>query len=157
MAKRTSPTQRTLLAMRKKGFLSQVVERWLTIPNPKPGMPPGRRIDLFGFIDGISLTHDSIIGWQATSGSNLSSRITKIKYECREQAVEWLRAGGKIELWGWRKLSPLGTKVVRWKPIVRTVWLDQHDHLIDTPVDEEDRQDAVIARARLKEIDEVGC
>lgn len=118
MAKRTSPTQRTLLAMRKKGFRSQVVERWLTIPNPKPGMPPGRRIDLFGFIDGISITRDSIIGWQATSGSNLMSRVAKIRNECREQAVEWLRAGGKIELWGWRKLSPRGTKLIRWKPVV---------------------------------------
>ena len=139
MVKRTSPTQRTLLAMRKKGFRSQVVERWITIPNPPPGMPPGRRIDLFGFIDGISLDTStggtSIIGWQATSGSNLSSRIAKIRTECREQAIDWLNAGGRIELWAWRKLSPRGTKVVRWKPIVVSMWLDQYSELVATPVD----------------------
>lgn len=137
MAKRTSPTQRTLLAMRKKGYRSQVVERWITIPDPKPGMPPGRRIDLFGFIDGISLTGDSIVGWQATSGSNLSSRIAKIRTECREQATHWLRNGGKIELWAWRKLSPRGTKLVRWKPVVLQMTLGIGATLEYRQIDEE--------------------
>ncbi len=89
-----SPTERTLKELRRLGFACQVVEHW----NPHAR----RRVDLFGFIDVIACTPDGILGIQATSGSNHSVRVRKIREECTENAQAWLEAGGRIEVWSWK-------------------------------------------------------
>lgn len=89
----TSPTQRTLKALRAKGYTCEVTERWCQFSK--------RRKDLFGFIDILALKEGRIVGVQATSGDNTSSRIAKIKMEPKAQ--DFLNAGGKIIVIGWRK------------------------------------------------------
>ncbi len=108
-----SPTARTLSAYRQLGCWSQVVERY--------NMFSRRRIDLFGFLDGVSMdpVAMALIGWQATTGGNLQSRIDKIRGPCRLQARLWLDCGGKVEVWGWRTLlATSGGKARRWEPRV---------------------------------------
>lgn len=111
-----TPTQRTLAACRRLGRTCQVVERW----NPyggarKPdGTAVGNRVDLFGVIDIIAID-TAIIGIQATSGTNVRARVVKSLAEPRLR--EWLAAGGKFEVWGWRKLKN------RWKPRVVDVFV----------------------------------
>jgi hypothetical protein len=68
----------------------------------------GRRIDLFGVIDIVAVGHGHILGVQTTTGSNLSAREAKSLSEPR--LLEWLRAGGRFELWGWRKVGPRGKR-----------------------------------------------
>lgn len=61
---------------------------------------PGKRQDLFDFIDIIAIG-DQILALQCTSSSGLSARINKIVIECNEAATKWLNAGGQLEVWGW--------------------------------------------------------
>jgi len=102
MTTKTSPTQRTLTELRKQGCQCSVSEYWLRIDGHPAG---GIRRDLFGFIDLIALRHGRIVAIQATSGTNTSARVEKIRNERWEAASEWLKCGGIIEVWGWRKLK----------------------------------------------------
>jgi hypothetical protein len=105
----TSPTQRSLRLIRERGWLVQVVETFNLFSNT--------RRDLFGFGDLVAIGSERIVIVQTTSGSNLSARRTKILTECRRAAEAWLRAGGLIELHGWRKLKG------RWVPRVEILSL----------------------------------
>jgi len=108
----TSPTQRTLKALRDRGYTVQVVERWNQYAKV--------RVDLFGGIDLIAIKEDRILGVQATSNDNAAARVAKLIAEPR--MAEWLRAGGLLEVWGWRKIKA-GTKRLTWQPSIRQLLL----------------------------------
>lgn len=115
-----SPTQRTLRTLRQEGRVCGIVERF----NPYAG-PHGKRQDLFGFIDLISL--DPVRGIVAVQscGSDFSEHKRKILEERAQEATEWLQGGGKIEIWGWRKVKlKRGGKAMRWAPRVEEITLD---------------------------------
>jgi len=72
-----SPTQRSLKYMRDKGYLCDVVEKWI----------PGANIrkDLYGFADVLCVKNTTfrdgeppIVVVQSTSHSNISARVKKI-------------------------------------------------------------------------------
>jgi hypothetical protein len=105
----TTPTQRTLAWLRKAGYTAGVVERRIPYQHTT--------IDLFGFID-IVAVRDLTVGVQATSGSNLASRITKAK--ALPGFAAWIQAGNEAWFVGWRKVGPRG-KVKRWKPRVVSI------------------------------------
>ena len=118
---RISPTQRTLRELRSLGRVCGIVERF----NQHAG-PFGVRQDLFGFIDVISLDVErGIVGVQCCAGSGHAAHMRKILEECTQEAMEWLRCGGRIELWSWskRKLKR-GGKAERWCPRVDEITLD---------------------------------
>ncbi len=114
-----TPTQRTLAALRELGRLSQIVEKF----NPHVGKF-GIRQDLFGIIDIICLDPtDGIIGVQSC-GSSFAEHARTISEEKYENTTKWLKAGGKLELWGWRKVKlKRGGKALRWKPRIADVTL----------------------------------
>lgn len=92
-----SPTQRTLAELRKRGAaLVQVVEKW----NPHARI----RQDLFGIVDVLAIMPSGkAVAVQATSGSNVSKRVTKIT---DSDAIHVLRlAGWTVLVHGWRKKS----------------------------------------------------
>ena len=106
-----TPTQRTLKALREKGYVAAVTEKW----NPYARI----RQDLFGFIDGVALKPNEILGWQACAGSSVAAHVTKIREVCTDAAGAWLAAGGRIQVWGWRKVKvKRGMKAMRWEPRV---------------------------------------
>lgn len=109
-----SPTQRTRGALRDLGRNFGTVERWI----PRPGLPGGGfRSDLFGFIDLIVLCPERGIVAIQSCGQDFSGHYRKITEQCAEMAIEWLECGGKIELWGWRRLKEKrGGKRYRWRP-----------------------------------------
>lgn len=111
-----SPTERSLEHMRRLGFTAQVVERW--IPQAR------RRIDLFGVIDLVCLKPGQIIGVQTTSGGNLAARRTKSMAEPRLR--EWLSAGARYELHGWRKAGPRKT----WGVVREELALDESGQVV---------------------------
>jgi hypothetical protein len=91
----SSPTQRTLAELKKRGYLAAVVEKW----NPHARI----RQDLFGCIDILALKDGATLAVQATSGSNVASRVKKI---AENEALPEMRAAGwSIAVWGWRKAS----------------------------------------------------
>jgi len=80
-----------------------VVERWL----PKTKI----RVDLFGFGDIIALDgKPGALLIQATSTDNAARRVTKIRTECADRAAAWLRAGNRVEVWGWAKRGEAGKR-----------------------------------------------
>lgn len=114
MGKGLSPTQRTLQLLRNEGCTAGIVERFNQFVGPH-----GIRQDLFGFIDLIAVYPDErgITGVQCCAGSGISAHRTKIMEN--EHAPAWLVAGGRIELWAWRKVSlKRGGKAMRWAPRV---------------------------------------
>jgi len=115
-----SPTQRTLRALEQRGCLCGIVERF----NPYGGPPikgtdrrVGVRQDLFGIIDIIALYPTQIVGVQSC-GQNFAEHDRKILDS--PYALEWLKSGGRLELWGWRKIKKVrGGKAMVWQPRVR--------------------------------------
>jgi hypothetical protein len=111
-----SPTARSLKKLRKEGWTASVVEKW--IPQVK------RRRDCFGF-DVLACLPKRTTGWnngrltwygeerpdvlggvlgiQATSSANHSSRKAKLLKNA--EAANWVAAGGRLEVWSWRKSS----------------------------------------------------
>jgi hypothetical protein len=121
VAKGLSNTQRTLAALRHSGRTAFMVEKF----NPYAG-PHGKRIDGLGFIDIIALDpqQKSIIAIQSC-GQSFSEHVRKITDSgCTEKVIEWLKCGGMLELWGWRKVKlKRGGKAMRWKPrIIDFYW-----------------------------------
>jgi hypothetical protein len=101
-----TPTARTLAESRKRGWLAQVVERWL--PHAR------RRIDYLGCIDILALDGlPGVLGIQTTSdntGGAASKRVSKIQDECNAAARRWLEAGNRLEVWTWAKQGPRGKR-----------------------------------------------
>ena len=79
-----SPTQRTLAECKRRGWIAQVVERW----NAHARI----RQDLFGFIDVLALDGKRTYGIQATSATNVASRLHKIHDS--EMKSAWMDANG---------------------------------------------------------------
>src|SRR3990167_540279 len=111
-----SPTARTLRFLKQKGIICDVVERF----NPYIGKF-GARIDTFHFIDVLAL--DPIKGIVAVQCCGQTGHAEhKRKILENEIAPEWIKSGGKIELWSWskRKLKR-GGKAIRWTPKVEEI------------------------------------
>ena len=89
----TSPTQRTLAELRKRGYVAAVVEKW----NPHAFC----RQDLFGLIDVIGLREGETIAVQTTTGSNVADRVQKIADSDKVDMIR--KAGWRIIVHGWRK------------------------------------------------------
>jgi len=122
MAK-TTPTQRTLAELTRRGWTKQVVEKW----NPHARV----RQDLFGVIDVLAIDDDSdhkqwlgrsaFVGIQACAGSSHATRRAKILAEPR--AKQWLYAGGRLEIWSFSKTGPRGKRKT-WQLRVESITVD---------------------------------
>lgn len=88
-----SPTERSLKWMRDQGYFATVVERWNSFA--------GLRQDLYGIIDVLGVKPGETLAVQATSDSNVSSRVRKLS---EHKSTPKLReAGWKILILGWTK------------------------------------------------------
>ena len=101
----TKSVQRSLALIREQGGLPWVVEHWNQFAR--------KRQDLFNIIDILVIVDKSILGVQCC-GMDFSSHDQKILES--EYSLPWLEAGGRLELWGWRKLKKVrGKKATEWK------------------------------------------
>ncbi len=105
-----TPTQRTLAELRRLGYLAAVVEKW----NPHAKV----RQDLFGIVDVLAIGTPGepeipelgvTLAVQATTGSNVASRIDKLR--ASPALPRLLGAGWHVEVWGWRKSA----RTKRWE------------------------------------------
>lgn len=126
-----TPTQRTLRALRARGLVCAIVEKW----NQYAG-PHGIRQDLFGIIDVLALGPEGVIGVQSC-GNAFSDHWKKLTVERAEETSAWLSTPScTLELWAWRKVKlKRGGLAVRWEPRVQVITLDD----VSTP--EIDTQD----------------
>jgi len=126
MAKGLSPTQRTLRALRDQGRIVDISEKWVIKPKHPAG---GFRKDLFGFVDLVCLDVERGIIAIQSCGQNYSEHLRKIMdSECTENVIEWLKCGGCLELWAWRKVKlKRGGKAMRWQPRVKVFTLEEFE------------------------------
>jgi len=115
-----SATQRTLKAQREQGRICGIVERFIQYAGKF-----GQRKDLFGFVDIICIDPvEGIIAIQSC-GQSFSEHLHKLMEERNEAVFEWLKAKGKIEMWGWRKVKlHRGGVAMRWKPRIADFFLE---------------------------------
>lgn len=117
--KSTSPTQRTLAELRKRGWPAGVVEKFVRFP------PPGHHVDLFGVLDVVAITTEvasmahplgeepprkgtGTLGIQACAGGDHGRRRAKILAESRARL--WVEAGNRLELWSWSARGAKGKR-----------------------------------------------
>lgn len=101
---RTSPTQRSLVLMRKRGWTCQVVERWNQFAMV--------RQDLYGFGDIICMKAGVGIALvQTTTRANMNARRAKIEAEPRYEI--WRLSDGITFLHGWKKGPKDGVRGAR--------------------------------------------
>lgn len=113
-----SPMERTKKVLKNKGIVHQKVEYWNGFVKPH-----GIRVDLFNIIDIIALP-GCILGIQVC-GTDFASHKTKIMATEKENTKAWLVNGGRLEVWGWRKLKKVrGKKATYWAPRIADVTLD---------------------------------
>ena len=116
--KSLSPTQRTLRALRERGLVCAIVEKWTPF-----GGPCGIRQDLFGIIDVLALDPQrGVVGVQAT-GNDFAGHFRKLTEERAQECLDWLRTPGTaLELWAWRKIKAVrGGKLALWQPRVQAL------------------------------------
>ena len=144
----TSETERTLAECKRRGWMVEKTEYWLPSfrvhdvvaaarktlsgghiselrqATASYAKAPGIRKDLFGFVDVLALTPEGFLAIQSTSRPNIGTRHLKIRTQCVDAARAWLRAGGRIEVWGWRK-EKVAVDRKFWQVKVRSViWED---------------------------------
>ncbi len=105
-------TQRSMEKLRNDGWTIQVVEKW----NPFARV----RQDLYGFIDILAMCgFRGIMGVQTTTVGEMKRRLAKIAAEPR--AKTFLKAGGHIEVHGWKKLGKRSGTPGKWVCITERV------------------------------------
>jgi len=115
-----TPTQRTLKALRDKGYQAGVVERWLRYAGEF-----GKRQDLFGIIDILATTPDTTLGVQSC-GNSFAKHYRKLTNEEVDGSYKWLICPHrKLEIWSWRKVKKRrGGKVMVWRPRIVEITLE---------------------------------
>ncbi len=112
-------TGKTLAALRDRGYAVAIVERWLAEAK--------KRIDAYGFIDILAIKENEILAVQSTGnaaprGNPTQERIRKITGN--RHAYLWLLAGGRIEIYVWRRLKVRrGGVAYRWEPVLTEITL----------------------------------
>lgn len=91
----TTPTARTLAKLRKEGWRPWVVEKW--------NHHTKTRLDLYNIGDVLAIRGTETLLVQATSYSNVSSRVKKIAESEHIAAIR--EAGWRVECWGWHKVG----------------------------------------------------
>ena len=111
-----SPVQRTLRELRNQGCICDMCEKWVMAPS-LPGH--GYRKDLFDFIDIVALAPDGILAIQACGSSFAEHKRKMLK---NEYLPEWIKSGGRVELWGWRKIKRIrGRELKVWAARVEKI------------------------------------
>jgi len=119
----SKPVQRTLEALRKEGWTADVAEKWIAIPGPnrcsacgqarpRPGMPPGIRRDLHGFVDVDAFCPGKgKLYVQASRSADIAAHVDKLRSpEISPKIVDALRSGVRVEIHGWSQKGPRGKR-----------------------------------------------
>lgn len=117
------PAQRTLEYLRNEGYMVGMVERFLSHAGSF-----GVRQDLFGLFDLLAVKpEEGIIGVQCFTTA-WAEHYDKFFHSNEQESITWLKSGGRIELWGWRRLKvKRGGKAIRWEPRIEVITLENYN------------------------------
>lgn len=115
-----SSMEMTLKKLREFEIRAGIVERFC---HNKYLNAHGHRSDLFGIFDIVAIA-DKIVGIQ-TFIDKRSEHYKKITEDNCAAALQWLSAGGRIEMWWWRKVKVVrGGKREVWKYSIQNITFD---------------------------------
>jgi hypothetical protein len=118
----TSTTERSLKYYTDKGYLCDMVEKWVKAPRHPAG---GFRRDFLNIIDFIALKPGATVGVQSC-GTDYAQHITKLQ-EYEDNLKLWLQANNRFELIGWRQVKKVRGKDAKiWKPRVTIYCLENN-------------------------------
>ena len=110
-----SPTQRSLKALRERGYTAAVTEHWNAYSKV--------RQDLFGFIDILAISGDITLAVQTTSSTNVAARVAKIL--ANPKAKAWCDTlNRQLVVHGWSKKGPRGKRKLWECREVTVLWTD---------------------------------
>lgn len=124
-----TPTQRTLKALKERETTIRcaIVEKWnpYAVRSNADGRHAGVRQDLFGIVDILALDLKyGFVGVQCT-GNDFSGHLKKLTQEKAVECLDWLKAGGRLELWAWRKVKvKRGGKAETWSPRIENLTVE---------------------------------
>jgi len=95
--------------LKRLGYPAAIAERRLSHAGTH-----GRTVDLFGVFDIMAIASGQIWGIQVC-GRDFAAHDRKIRRSC--EALAWLRAGGSVQLWGWRRRKH--GRCVRWRERIK--------------------------------------
>lgn len=120
---RAQPTHRSLQECKKRGWPAYVTEKRIPVINILK--------DAFGFGDILAIDGEpgSMLIQATSEKGGVARRVKKITDDCTEHALAWLKAGNRIEVWGWGPKVHLNqdgskSKVKRWTLRVIPVTLE---------------------------------
>lgn len=122
----TTPTQRTIRALRNEGMRCAIVEKWNAYA-PRGDGGRGIRQDLFGIIDVLALKPgEGFLGVQCCAGSGYQKHLRKLLIDHNQECHDWLETPtGLLQIWAWRKVKvKRGGKAVRWEAKIKSITLD---------------------------------
>lgn len=135
MAKKTTPSERSMRLLRSEGYLVAKAERWNPFGGPRKMMrsPCGCMVekaigitqDLYGWIDVLAIRANQrgVLAVQSTSSSNLAARIAKAM--ALPAFLTWLQAGNAAEFHGFIKRPVTKTRKREvWEAVRRRAILD---------------------------------
>lgn len=109
--------------LEKHGYWYGLVERYVPFVR--------KRYDFCGFADVIAFKNDPLLApgclaVQSCSGSGMGSHYLKITEDKKEQVMDWILSGNRLEIWAWRMIYARNLKGVRSKkkkylPIIRRI------------------------------------
>lgn len=98
----SSPTQRSLALLKKRGYRAAVVEKW----NPHARI----RQDLFGIIDILAIREGETLAVQACAGSGGAAAARQRKIEDSDAIIDIRAAGWGVHVHAWRKRQLKGKR-----------------------------------------------
>lgn len=106
---KTTPLQRTKEVLEARGFKVFKTEHWNPFVKRSDG-GVGVRQDLMGFCDLLAIREDQILAVQCGTLQGRNEHIKKLSKNTN--MITWGIAGGRVELWSWRKLKQ------GWEPVI---------------------------------------
>lgn len=66
-----------------------------------------------------------IFGVQACAGNDFAEHLRTMTIDRARSTLLWLKSGGSIELWGWRRVKvKRGGKAVIWQPRIKKIGIE---------------------------------
>ena len=97
----SSPTQLSLALLRRSGYLAEVTEHYVNIPDADDPMRIVDKFkrDLFHCVDILAIKKGTTLAVQTTTSANVAARMNKIR--CLME-FDWIKlAGWRLEVHGW--------------------------------------------------------
>lgn len=114
-------TEKSLLFVRQRGYMAEVVEKFIKAPTAKFGF----RRDLFKIVDIVAISEEMTLGIQSTGIDQRKPHLDKLYGEEIEKTLKWILGPRQLWLMSWRKEKRVrGGTAFRYIPKIERLGVD---------------------------------